>query len=1751
MELGGEEETAEERNRQGRMMFTKCAACVTFLLVLQFLVTFAQDQGPGLDSDDVPRSRSVDMRVQFQLEEGQPSGSFVGKIPTKPNFTYRFNDNMRYFTLNGTSGVIRTSVTLDRETLENDRFDLVILSSQPTYPIEVRITIIDINDNAPVFPEPSISVSFSESASAGTRILLDTATDGDIGDNDVTTDYKVVSGNDDNKFRLVVTTNPSGETPYLHLETTGKLDREAVQNYQLNISAQDGGSITHFGHLLVKIAILDVNDNPPIFDHSDYTVSLNESVPTGTFVLTVRATDIDDGDNSRITYYVDETQEQFFVDPETGVISTVELLNCQKNCQYLKDCQKSCVFTVFARDHGSPRQDGRTYVTVNLLDTNDHDPTIQFRYFPVNAEFATVDENAQNGSVVAAVSVIDFDEGPNSDTLVQIKGGNEHNHFRLDSNPSFDIVRVNGILDRERFSKYNLTIQATDNGSPPRTSTAFLIIHVNDINDHEPVFQRSEYSAVLSELVPVDTYVASITASDEDTGINSNIYYAIVSGDDHQWFDIDTISGLVTTKKMLDREVQGMIELKLSARDGGPNPKWAYAILKVNLLDENDQEPTFQHEVQNVTITENSPSGTLVAMAVAIDDDNGNNGSVIYSFGRRVDVDYPGIFSIDKTFGQITTKFRLDREKTPFYQLTVVARDQGNPPLSSTSTINLIVADLNDNIPEFYPVNYFASVKENAKIGTEVLRVMATDLDEEDEDKITYSLQGGSKGKFSVDEKTGAIRTSGILNRGNQAQYQLRVTANDAENKQARKPAEITIIVEDNQFEKITFVQSLGYRFSIEEDTNAVYGGVGNQVGRVVVSEKDINYGLKYAIESGDPNGYFQITSNSGIITKTKKVDRETTPRFDMVVVAYNQRSYGKINLTIDVIDINDNAPQFHDSHETVLVLENWPVGHEVHLTSAIDIDDGINSLIEYSLRRNPRDMFTINKTTGMVYLAKPLLSNSKHVFDLEVLAQDSAIPPLSGRLHLTVRVLDVNDHTPVFEHSSYETSLLESTPVNERFFALSATDADQGENSFIRYEITDGNVDQKFGVFPDGYLYVRRPLDREERGYYSVNVVAKDSGLESRSSSVSVVIHVVDENDNAPQFTNSSFTFYITENEPPDSYVGRLSAEDIDRGRNAELTFSVSTNQDDFTVDPRSGYIKTLRFFDREKIVETSGQNFFVMSAVVIDGGLTRLKNEAKVTVFVTDVNDNAPVFVRLPYNAVISEGAPVKTQVIRISASDKDDGLNGVIAYSIISGNNEEHFYIDSTSGQLLVNKKLDRETTDRYSLVVMAKDGGKSISLSSNTTVVIEVSDENDNAPEMFSPSSKVEIAETAPVGHFVARFQAKDADLGPNRQLTYSVSNGNHHEAFKMDPIQGVLTLNKRLDYEEKDVYHLNITATDSGSPRLSTIIPFTVVVKDVNDHAPRFPNTAIVRQVQEGIPLNSPIVTVTAVDPDSGVNGKIRFSIIKQEPEGDHFGIRPLTGLVFSKKDIDREFSDTFKLTVLATDLAEDYTKRLSTEKVVTLIVEDVNDNDPTFVSVDAGVLNPGAQKGASIMYIKAEDLDTNSNGIVTYSILRGNNGAIFSIDRDSGLVRLAVSQITPSVLFRFSVRAADSAISSRKRSSDTTVTVITRSSPPIGFTFKRQQYSAYVFENKPIGTSIVTVSASGASSIEYYITSVKSSRDGSEQAKVFAIDRKSGNVTTNQIIDREFGVVEYTVTIYAVDASSSVPSATSAQVSTL
>ncbi|NXD12804.1 FAT4 protein, partial [Nothocercus nigrocapillus] len=372
---------------------------------------------------------------------------------------------------------------------------------------------------------------FKEDTGSGRQLILDTATDADSGTNGVDhSSYRIVAGNEEGRFRLNITLNPSGEGAFLHLVSHGGLDREATAAYQLLVQVEDKGEPRRRGYLQVNVTVQDINDNPPVFSQTLYQARVPEDAPVGASVLQVAAADADEGTNADIRYRLEggdgsggegAASLPFEVDPESGVIRIREPLDYEARQQYS--------LTVQATDRGVPALSGRAEAVIRLLDVNDNEPRVKFRYFPATSRFASVDENAAPGTVVALLTVSDADSpAANGNISVSILAGNEQRHFEVHSSkvPNLSLIKVAAALDRERIPAYNLTVLATDLGSPPLSSIARVNVTLLDVNDNSPMFYPVQYFAHIQENEPAGTYVTTVSATDPDLGPNGTVKYS-------------------------------------------------------------------------------------------------------------------------------------------------------------------------------------------------------------------------------------------------------------------------------------------------------------------------------------------------------------------------------------------------------------------------------------------------------------------------------------------------------------------------------------------------------------------------------------------------------------------------------------------------------------------------------------------------------------------------------------------------------------------------------------------------------------------------------------------------------------------------------------------------------------------------------------------------------------------------------------------------------------------------------------------------------------------------------------------------------------------------------------------------------------------------------------------------------------------------------------------------------------------------
>ena len=1687
-------------------------------------------------------SPSVRQRVNMEIEEEMPVGTVVGRVPVQLGLQYRFSEEPEEFSLDAMSGNVSTSTVIDREALRESVFNLVVQSVPSTkHLIEVIIEVLDVNDNSPSFPHPVIQVEFSEADQQGRQVIIDTATDPDTTKNGIKT-YKIVGGNQQNRFKLIQMLE--GSKPIIYLENQVVLDREDVANYKLNISAEDYGS--RKGYMTANISIKDVNDHGPIFDQSDYFAVVNETAPPGTTVSQVQATDGDTGLNGEVTYHIDpqsDQLDQLHINTQTGVITTTKMLSCSHSCDVSAEgCDpNSCVIQLTARDRGVDHQrSGRAYLTISLLDENNHSPVIDYQ-FKGGKDYAEIEENANVGQTVALIFMSDDDHGANAETKLKIIKGNTKKHFKLsEESVKFDKytrveLLVASLLDREEIAMYNLTLEASDQGDPRRVTVSNMLIIVNDVNDHHPEFERKSYHSDLSEFSPVGSFVAALTALDNDTGINAEISYFITSGNDRDWFTINKDTGLITTKSHLDRETSARVVLVVKAQDGNSKPQTTTVQLEVVIWDENEAPDLSSSHIQ-LSISEGVGADTRLTRVSAIDNDSGPNGTVTYRLTPESMARYTDMFTIGLYNGEVTFQRSLDREEYDHIELTVTATDGGQPPLTSIQVIEVNVTDVNDNDPVLYPTLYHVHMMEGEASSTNVVQVTGHDEDIGQHGRVVYSIDNGGD-NFAIDDVTGWISTTRQMDGTQRGKHVITVSGADGGGRLTSHTATVMVIVTNMETLPLAFTES-AYQMTTVEDTGGEDSYQERTVGRVEAVPADQ---VAYHIVSGDPSGRFTIHSQTGVITTSSHIDREQTPYHELVIVAERLTSFAEVTVNVTVDDLNDNSPWYELDEVYALLDENSPYGYEVYLAAARDEDNGVNGTLTYTLTQ-PNPLFSIDSDTGMIRLSRPGALSLDTSHQVVIRAVDGG--GLSSQVTLYITIRDVNDHTPLFEQASYEASIDENFKVNDHFVTVLANDADLAENGRVTYSIVKGNSEYIFGIFPDGVMYVANKLDRETTDLYLLTIKACDLGFEPRCSLANVSIHVMDTNDNAPIFSNKTYTMRIVEGMDVGTYVGSVYAIDYDIGSNAELLFAIAGVSNEFTIHPKSGAIKNTKVFDREELLDSTKADYISLEVIVKDSGTPQLQSKAQVKVIINDINDNPPVFTKDIYEAALFENADIDTSVAQVTAIDSDHGVNADISYTIIEANHWEVFQMNESTGQVLLRKPLDREAVDEYNLLIMAMDRG-SPPYNTTTELHIDVWDTNDNKPAFRNVQQPITVPETTIKDHVITQLIALDNDLGNNAAVRYHIVDGNRDVTFKIDNKNGKVKLASSLDYESVQSYTLNVTATDSGSPPLMTSMLLVVQVEDVNDNTPRFSGSTIVREIREGVSNGTSVGTVIATDADSRANGEVRYHIKSQEPPGDHFMIDSRSGLIRTRGEIDREFTDNYKLTVQAVDQALPVETRRSAEKLVSVFITDVNDNAPIFISMNAVPVSITHPSNTSFTRIRTYDPDDGLKGQVKYQITADQ---IFGVREETGDLFLHSPFVGGGLFYDITVKAQDQGMadSEGQKSALFQLTVFVTSEGD-GPTFTQTGYSGQVTENMAEDTSVATVSAyDPQGDVEYYLTGITS--DGQLQPRYFKVHHSSGIIRTTMELDRENGFSMFTLEIYAVNKVAPTPRVKSVQV---
>ena len=494
-------------------------------------------------------------------------------------------------------------------------------------------------------------------------------------------------------------------------------------------------------------------------------------------------------------------------------------------------------------------------------------------------------------------------------------------------------------------------------------------------------------------------------------------------------------------------------------------------------------------------------------------------------------------------------------------------------------------------------------------------------------------------------------------------------------------------------------------------------------------------------------------------------LDRETTPSDQLRVIAYDlgtpPRS-SSVVVTVTISDVNDNRPKFTNASYSADLPENTPLGASVVTISALDDDAGSNGTVTYRIKSGNDDgKFLLDGQTGLLTLAGSLDRETVSSYQLVAMAMDGGTPSLSSNVTIAIKVLDVNDESPVFSQPAYSTSVSEASQTGLRILQFVAQDKDIGSNAEISYRLTSGHTSGVFNLnSTSGWMTLAQSLDRETKAHYAMSVTAFDHGSPQQSTTVDVNVTVLDVNDNAPIFGRSAYTIRISEGVQPPVVMDTITASDADAGSNGSVSLTLNISSADsklFSLSSRSGLLSLISSLDRE----TAARHDFFVSAT--DAGSPPKTSSAAVQVIVQDINDNSPMFLQSDFEARVLENSTVGSFVTSVVATDHDTGSNAALSYSIKNTDNSSPVLFRITdTGIVQLAAKLDAETALVHLLNISVHDNGtptRSSSASLNVTVL----DHNDNAPALVPQQTTITFQEAGPAVDFAADISATDADL----------------------------------------------------------------------------------------------------------------------------------------------------------------------------------------------------------------------------------------------------------------------------------------------------------------------------------------------------------------------------------------------------
>ncbi|XP_050392067.1 protocadherin Fat 4 isoform X2 [Patella vulgata] len=1278
----------------------------------------------------------------------------------------------------------------------------------------------------------------------------------------------------------------NGQRAGYYIRFTEVVDRDNSQHADDGIHELNFNLTCMYGNRFViyplHIFVSDVNDNSPVIEGSDFQFELYDyfkesDLPVVVYELYDHAiiSDADSGVNNLVSFGIVPGNggvldaSRYFV-IENGDIS----LTSPVDYNTLKSFGSTTLFiNVSVSDspkHENQRRTSYQIVEATILRSTtlappttlkptagckltDEPSFIGGNIHITMPEANTASELEDNSAIYT--KYIGLDDGVQL-SMISDGGFNPDSYFQLIAQNGQQYLTMIQPIDRDGSSvsenddtnMVEFTIKCKETGA----SLYFPIrVDIGDINDNAPQFEDSPYLLNVNERAsPGEIVYGSLSATDKDSGDNGDIIYAIApgdgsSGDISSYFNINPASGEIILTRPLDFEslpTQTFL-LNITASDSAPSDerRTSYTSLEITISDSDDQGPMFVYDT------------CLTSSGVC------NNPRYTTSIESGIVSGTLSVFPVP-----------ANKQNT---NVNIIARDQD-------SLNHPILFTVDQSIPDGY-VDYF-----------------------------TVETSGPTDDA----EYTARISQVKIVKRSDVRKLKLFIKATEISAQSRSARAEVDVTVEQTNLNPPSVSTASGslHGYIRENDPIGTFVSSGEDdtfnVLKIVATDPDVSPNdppqvYEYSLE---PSSVFKI-DNQGRIQTIARLDYEAVPTYRLAVTVTEadteERRQATVTLTVDVKDVNDNAPTFREKSVQFNITEgDYSTGpRTLGTVVASDADSGEGGEVTYSIldvRPDEGDLFEIDSNTGVIKATGALTPDT--VYNVRVQAVDNGNPPRSSVMVVQIISEAKPNRQPSFSQSHYKIAVRENQKVNSQLLELSASDPD---GDALTYSITRGNLGQTFAIDENfGIVSIAKELDYESVKSYLLTITSTDpKGLEA---SADIKVDIIDSNDNAPVFSSSIYEVGVIEGDYSGApkVVVQVMAQDDDSDENSQIDYSIiKMNPDEagkVSVDPNNGEL--------EIVGQIVGGVTYTLTVEASDAGNPPKRSTAKVIISVIPVTvaNNPPVIPQSEYKVSVSEGTAVASEIVKISAMDPD---GDDLTYRIINQNPATSTFKINQDGVITNVVMLDREMVDEYTLLVEVEDSKE---LTSETSVVVTVTDMNDNKPQFSHKEYVFSVVEGQKVKYVVAAFDS-DEPSSSNSLITYSFLEPVDNFVINQN---GEISSKTELDREEQQEYELVVVASDNGLPVLTSTAIVKIKVADVADSVPVFNPSIYEVFIPEG-KADYHVVTVSASDADDTKNVVYVFG----DGDTSDFTLDSITGEIRTRKALNMASKPFYYFIVTTTD----------------------------------------------------------------------------------------------------------------------------------------------------------------------------------------------------------------------------------------